>query len=83
MREPKVIITLVTKKGKEVRMQGNAIKIKKRHNSSLMKKAKLNDFKKLKIEVDYGSKTTNSMECKTFSDLRWAIDSFLDKHLWL
>lgn len=64
-------------------MQGLATKVKKRSLSSFMKRAKLNDFKKLTVEVKYGKDVANSMNCRDYTDLRWAMEAFLDKNLYI
>lgn len=83
MIEPQVVIKLIDLKGKEFRIQGKAKKMQKRTNSSLMKKAKLGRFKKLSINVDYGKDIENSMECQNYFDLKWALEAFLEKNLWI
>lgn len=62
---------------------GNGSRMRRRTNSSFMEKVKQNNFKKLTINVNYGKGYTNSMECKKYSDLRWAIEAFLDKNLYI
>jgi len=81
--EPKVIINLIDKNGKKRRMTNKASMIKKKSQASLMSEIKMNDFKLLNIEVIYAKDTINSMRCNSYEDLKWGIDAFLEKELWI
>ena len=87
MKEPKVYISLTEKNGKIRKLSGLASNVRKRLGGSFIKRAKLGDWKKLEIKVVYGKDkgelVTNHANCEDYSHLKWAIDNFTDKYLWL
>lgn len=86
-KEPKITIILTFKNGRKNRLSTFPSKIKNFGNLSLVKKAKLGQFKALRIKFLYGrdreGEIVNEMDCKDYGDLYWAFKAFSDKDLWV
>ena len=84
--DPKVHIR-IKNKGKDRYIIDFASRIKRRLNTSLVKDIKLGHFSNLSIKVFYGvsngENVWNIKHCENYSDLRWAINAFLDKDLYI
>ncbi len=85
--EPKLTIILSSKNGKRSILSTYLTKIKNFGNLSLVKRAKLGQFKSLFIKFYYGRDNDgviiNEMYCKSYEDLICAYKAFSDKTLWL